>query len=156
MSKNTIEVWSSDEEKIRLSVAIQPNTVDTLNEYLANNHDKTEYNLSFFIINAEIHHNYSDFNIDNFKYHGCHRIGTIEDAIYKFLYDYIVEFKIINKFVEIVVTIKEDRLSNTLTIPCENYYHSFNGIPTDEYYKTYKSINMNDKFDIDIVFKNET
>ena len=77
-------------------MSIQEETVDSVNEYLSNNHDKTDFDLSFFIINTVIYHHYPDFNKDKFKEHTCIRISAIEDAILYFYVIMLYNFQTIN------------------------------------------------------------
>ena len=127
-------------------MSIQEETVDSVNEYLSNNHDKTDFDLSFFIINTVIYHHCPDFNKDKFKEHTCIRISAIEDAIFIFLCTHVVQFPD-NKFIEIHVSIKKDCFSNTLSKSCEDYYSDWMKINIDN------RINMNDKFEIVVVIK---
>ena len=123
-------------------VEIDLGTFDSVNEYLSNNHDNSDYDLSFFIIRKKIYHNSPDFNIE-FNEHNCLRISLIEDEIYKFLNDYIEKFPD-NNYVQIHVTIKD--LSNTIT----NCVQFTNDWTNDE------RINMVNRFKIVVSLKNET
>ena len=122
-------------------VEIDLSTFDSVNEYLSNNHDNSDYELSFYVNKKIIYHISPDFNIE-FNEHNCLRISLIEDEIYKFLNDYIEKFPD-NNYVQIHVTIKD----NSSTTNCIQYCKEWTN---DE------RINMVNRFKIAVSLKNET